>query len=299
MKRYWMAALLALVMMAALLSGCGGKEQEGTDEVTVQPQVQEDPDMLVCCNGSTTLRFRKDGDKWVWIEDTDFPLDQSYVQELLDTLLGLRELTPVTPAKPLSEYGLEAAKAYIMLRSPSGEESYLYLGDTTDEGCYLFDGTEENGVYLAPSSLMEQISRSIYDMALLPTLPRLTMDSITALDTVYGEKEQHFTVKDGAWYSALTDVTEKMTAVTEALSQLELASCADYRPSSGAARICGLTTDAAVLTVSYSEGKTLTLTIGWYRSGNGYFATVNEDTTIYYLSAELAKPLKTLAKEGL
>ena len=299
MKRYWIAALLVLAMMAALLTGCGEKKQEEAEPDVVQPQVQEDPDMLVCSNGKTTLRFQKDGDRWVWFDDTDFPLDQSYVQELLDTLQGLSELTPITPAKELSDYGLEAAKAYIMLRNPSGDESFIYLGKTTDDGCYMFDGTEENGVYLAPASLMKQISRSIYDMAQLPNLPRLTMETMTALDVAYGEKEQHFTVKDGAWYSEGKDVTEKMTAVTEALSQLEIASCVDYRPSSDAARICGLTKDAAVLTVSYGEDRTFTLAIGWYRSGGGYYAAVNDDTTIYLLSTKLAEPLKTLAKEGL
>lgn len=299
MKRYWIAALLVLAMMAALLTGCGEKKQEEAEPDVAQPQVQEDPDTLECGNGSTTLRFRKDGDKWVWFDDEEFPLDQSYVQALLDTLQGLSELTPITPAKELSEYGLESAKAYILLRNPQGEESVIYLGKTTEDGCYIFDGTEENGIYLAPASLKEQISRSIYDMALLPNLPQLTMETMTALDVTYGDTAQHFTVKDGAWYSEGKDVTEQMTAVTEALGQLKLSSCVVYRPASGAASICGLTKDAAVLTVSYGEDKTFTLSIGWYRSDSGYYATVNEDSTIYLLSTELAKPLRTLAREGL
>lgn len=298
MKRYQIALLLALVMLLTLVTGCGKKQKTVEEEPTAQPQVQEDPDTMMCNNGKTTLRFHKEDDKWFWADDTDFPLDQTYVQNLLDTVQSLRELTPITPMKELSEYGLEGAKAYVMLSSKDGEESCIYLGKEADNGYYMFDGTEENGVYIAPATLMEQISRSIYDMALLPTLPQLTMENMTALDLVVGDKEWHLTVKDGTWYDGGADVTEKMTAVTEALSHLAVSSCVDFRPASGAAGICGLTKNATVLTVSYGD-KTFTLTLGVKRNDSGYYATVNDDTTIYLLPTELAKPIMDLAKNGL
>ena len=31
---------------------------------------------MVCCDGSRTLRFRRDGDgAWQWVDDVSFPLD--------------------------------------------------------------------------------------------------------------------------------------------------------------------------------------------------------------------------------
>lgn len=296
MKRYWIAGLLVLTLLLSLLTGCGSKKQENTEEETLQPQVQEDPDTLVCCNGTTTLRFHKEDDKWVWFDDTDFPLDQSYVQTLLDTLQSLRELTPITLTGELADYGLESVKSYVMLSDKSGNESYIYLGKKTDNGYYMFDGAPEDGVYVAPAALLDQISRSIYDMALLPSFPQLTLDDIEALDVTCGEKELHLTVKGGAWYDSGADVTANMADVTDALSRLAVTSCVDYRPASGAPAICGLTDGAAVLKVTYGGEKTLTLTIGAQRNSDGYFAQMNEDTTIYLLPAELAKPLLTLAK---
>lgn len=298
MKRYWIVFLLILVTLFALLTGCGKKQKNVEEETQVQPQVQVDPDTVVCNNGKITLRFHKEDDKWVWVDDTDFPLDQAYVQNLLDTVQSLRELTPVTPAKELAEYGLEGAKAYVMLSNKDGEKSCIYLGKKADDGYYMYDGTEENGVYIAPVTLMEQISRSIYDMALLPTLPQLTMENMTALDLTAGEKEWHLTVEDGTWYDSGANVTGKMTAVTEALSRMEVSSCVDFRPASGAAGICGLTKDATVLTVSYDD-KTFTLYLGAKRNDNGYYATVNDDTTIYLLATELAEPIMDLVKNGL
>lgn len=298
MKRYQIALLLVLIMLSGLMVGCGKKHKTVEEEPTVQPQVQEDPDTVVCSNGKTTLRFHKEDDKWIWVDDTDFPLDQAYVQNLLDTVQGLRELMPITPAKELSEYGLESTKAYVRLSNENGQESCIYLGKEADNGYYMYDGTEENGVYIAPSALMEQIGCSIYDMALLPELPQLTMENMTALDLVVGDKEWHLTVKDGAWHASGTDVTDKMTAVTEALSHLAVKSCVDFRPASGAADICGLAKDATVLTVSYDD-KEFTLDLGAKRNDSGYYARINDDTTIYLLPTELAQPIMDLAKNDL
>ncbi len=291
--------MLVLTMVACLLTGCGDKKDKQAEESPAQPQVQEDPDTLVCNNGKVTLRFHKEDDKWSWVDDTDFPLNQSCVQELMDALQGLRELKPLAHAKELTEYGLEKSKVYVMLSDPSGEESYIYLGDAADSGYYMYDGNAENGVYIAPAALMEQINRSIYDMATLPTLPQLTMENMTSLDLVTTEKELHLAVKDGAWYSEKTDVTAKMTQATSAIGQLAVSACVDYRPASGAADICGLTKNAAVLTIGYGDGKTFTLTLGSKRDKTGYYAMINDDTTIYLLPTELGKPIKTLATDGL
>lgn len=296
MKRYWIASLLVLALLLTLLTGCGSKKQKSTEAEPLQPQVQEDPDTLVCCNGTTTLRFHKEDDKWVWFDDTDFPLDQSYVQTLLDTLQSLRELTPITLTGELADYGLESVKAYIMLSDKSGKESYIYLGKAADNGYYMFDGAPENGVYVAPATLLDQISCSIYDMALLPAFPQLTLDNIEALDVTCGEKEQHLKVRDGRWHDGGTDVTEDMTDVTDALSRMAVTSCVDYRPASGAPAICGLTEDATVLKVTYGGDRSLTLTIGVQRDAGGYYAQMNDDTTIYLLPTELAQPLLTLGK---
>lgn len=299
MKQYWIPVLLVLILFTTLLAGCGSKKQADPEEVNPRPQMQEDPDTLVCNSGKITLRFHKEEDRWVWYDDVDFPLDQSYVQDILDTIQDLRELTPIAHAKGLDEYGLEAAKAYVMLGDANENVSYIYIGKATDDGYYIYDGNEEDGIYVAPKTLMKQISRSIYDMARLPKLPQLTMENMTAMDLIAGEKELHSTANDGAWYSEKTDVTEKMANVTEALSQLKVTACVDFRPASGAADICGLTEKATVLTIGYGNDMTFTLTIGAKRNDDGYYATINEDSTIYLLPVELAKPIKTLAKDGL
>ena len=86
-------------------------------------------------------------------------------------------------------------------------------------------------------------------------------------------------------------MTQWSGKLTEALGQLTPLRCIDYRPSTGVAELCGLTEPAVTLTVTYRAiaGETeLTLRVGAQRDG-GYYATVNDDDTIYLLPAAPAE----------
>ena len=80
------ALLLALMLLA--LAGCGQKEQPTQPENPDVPQEEAAaPVRLVCSNGSTTLRFsREENGRWLWADDKTFPLDESYVLTLLETV---------------------------------------------------------------------------------------------------------------------------------------------------------------------------------------------------------------------
>lgn len=82
---------------------------------------------------------------------------------------------------------------------------------------------------------------------------------------------------------------------------MHLAACVDWRPSSGAAALCGLDQPGAVLTAEYTHNgvqHSFTLTVGGQR-GAGYCVTVSDDDTIYLMSAEALAPLLALAQTGL
>lgn len=121
--------------------------------------------------------------------------------------------------------------------------------------------------------------------------------TVTAADG----KSLSLTASEGVWLRSGQDVTQWSGTLTEALGQLTLLRCIDYRPSTGVAELCGLTEPAVTLTVTYRAiaGETeLTLRVGAQRDG-GYYATVNDDDTIYLLPAAPAEALAALAANGL
>lgn len=293
------ALLLALMLLA--LAGCGKKEDHPQPE---DPNVTREegavPVHLVCSNGSITLRFSLEEGHWLWADDKTFPLDESYALALLETVQGIESLPPVTTAAQLADYGLDSPTKYVTVTDSQGASVTYRLGKESDGSVYVYREGAEATVYAVPD-LMSQISRSIYDMMALPELPQLTAENVTSLTVTAGERTLTLTPAEGAWTADGRDVTDQLADLTAWLGDMHLAACVDWRPSAGAAALCGLEEPTVTLTAAYTHAgadRSLTLTVGGQR-GAGYCVTVSDDDTVYLMSAEALAPLLTLAQSGL
>lgn len=302
----WLALLLAMTVCLACLWGCGKKEDEALpdtpDDTTVQLNKDELPpeasDGMEFCNGSVTLRLiRDENDCWIWKDEPAFPLDETYALELLATAQEILQLQPIEGAGELSEYGLDSTEKYIKLTGKQGQLAVYYLGDLTDNGQYYIcrAGDETNKVYLAPAALTAQISRSIYDMATLPQLSAIYANNIKSI-TVATHAEPQLSVEllpdgKGNWRDGSTDVTEKIQPLLSALENLQLTACVDYKPTEGAAAICGLDPALMCLVVEYTNtvgaDATFKIHIGTSRA-SGYHAMIVGDASIYAVGGDIA-----------
>ena len=307
MKKY-LALALALLLCLSVLWGCGKKDpQPGTDDQTPQTDdtnPEGDPvvtlsDTLECCDGERTLRFiRNENGSWSWRDDLDFPLDNTYVSQLLTTVSAMQNMETVSVGEDDDEdLGLDDEDKYVSASNEKGETVLWYLGDKNSEGRYYvrIAGDENNTVYLAPAELTEQISRSIYDMMLLPQLPAIAPERIRSITVDMPSGTFRLRQEsDGRWFAGSTNVTQKATMFIASLAQPTLAACLDYKPSDGALPLCGLDPYAARVTVSYlntvDAEQDFVLTAGSAR-GEYYCVTVGEDTTIYLMDAAAIKPL--------
>ena len=84
--------ILALVLTLSLMA-CRSKEPEdaadAADNNTLSnsaPLTFAEASALEYDNGQVTCRFRRDEDGWKWVDDEEFPLDASYVEEILTAL---------------------------------------------------------------------------------------------------------------------------------------------------------------------------------------------------------------------
>ena len=111
MKRY--VCLLALLLTAALLAGCGHKAQPDADADSAAQTAlpPEGITALVLADDTQVLRFRRDDDGvWFWQDDSTFPLDQTGMPALLEAAAAMTASVPVQAGDELSEYGLDDAK---------------------------------------------------------------------------------------------------------------------------------------------------------------------------------------------
>lgn len=298
MKKY-----LVLLLAAALLacSACGKKQvvQSGTlgeDELVTASTAE-----LVYKNESYTLRFSKNeaGD-WQWKDDTTLPLDQQQMQQLLDQVSALNTLTPLETAGDSTAYDLDAPDRTLEIKNSDGTGLSLQIGAAVEGGGYYMsrDG-DTSKLYVAPDTLVQLMDRNIYQLVQLPTLPVLPVDKLThiqaqgggvSVTVVHGEGEN--------WLYEGADVSDRIASLTTLLAAgMQIESCVDYNPSSGALPICGLTDPALTVTVNYrgddGSAGSFTLRVG-YAYDDGYFALYNDVPAIFKLSAEAVQALQAV-----
>lgn len=296
MKRI-LLLILALVLTLALMA-CRSKEPEDTadavDNSTLSNSAQlsmTEASYLEYDNGQITCRFRKDEDGWKWVDNEAFPLDAAYIEETLAELDAMSaSLTPVEPAVEAADAGLDDTQRYLTV-TVGEETTTLRFGDQQDDQWYMaVDGQEDT--YLVADEFVQRMNSSVYSMAVLPTLPELTEDNLTVI-TVRGSGEGQ-TVRmsktDEGWICENRMVPEKAAEVEAALADFTFDSCFNFDPSPDAAPLCGLTAPTATVTVAYvntvGTETTLILTLGDLREDGSYYATLNDDTTVYLVSQD-------------
>lgn len=306
MKRH--TRLLALLLLAALLTGCGSKAQQPKEaDAAVQTALPpEGITALTLSDDTQVLRFRRDGDIWYWQDDETFPLDQASMPALLEAAAAMTAAPSVPAGDDLSAYGLDDAKTSLSVTA-DGETLTFTRGDQAASGDWYLRCTEDGTVRTVSDDtvkVFQLLDGSIYDMAVLPTLPAITMDTLhTAAITGASGVQINLRVVDGVRKVGSRDVTAETAALMDELSQLAVTACVDYDPAEGAAAVCGLDAPEAVLTLTYANAvgteETLTVTVGLPIGDGGRYVTLGGDATIYRMEETSLVQLLTLAETGL
>lgn len=268
-------------------------------------------------SGSATLSFsiQEDG-TWVWDDDTEFPLDDSTIESMMDLLSDLTPQQVLSDPESLESYELDAPSASISAVKVDQSTVSVTFGKATTDGTsrYAMMNDDASTIYIFADTLYQALQTPIYDMMTLPELPELPESSISSI-SIQGPGEdaqplllaaQH--TDDGAttWLSGGEDVTDNASvqALLEDLAQMQIARCVDYRPSDEAASICGFDAPDALVQVTYTpedgSESIWTLTVGTTEpGGTGRYARIGADTTIYLLETALLDPLMRVAAGGL
>lgn len=268
-------------------------------------------------SGSATLSFsiQEDG-TWVWDDDTEFPLDDSTIESMMDLLSDLTPQQVLSDPESLESYELDAPSASISAVKVDQSTVSVTFGKATTDGTsrYAMMNDDASTIYIFADTLYQALQTPIYDMMTLPELPELPESSIASI-SIQGPGEdaqplllaaQH--TDDGAttWLSGGEDVTDNASvqALLEDLAQMQIARCVDYRPSDEAASICGFDAPDALVQVTYTpedgSESIWTLTVGTTEpGGTGRYARIGADTTIYLLETALLDPLMRIAAGGL
>ena len=306
--------VLALVLVLSIKSHKAHQEEEKaqTPEGKQEKIAQEVPFTdLRYHNGSTTLSFALNEDgHWIWADDPDFPLDETNITEIVDLISDLKFQQTITEGDTAEAYGFHQPTATLNATRGDGTELSLVLGKPTmdKKSYYLMMDNDESTTYIIADTLYQKMNHSIYEMCRLPKLPDLAVEDLSQI-TISGKVTTELQHSGDQWKSGETDVTEQplMVSLLDTLSQLQIESCIDYKPSAKAGEICGFTSPAAVLDLSYQDGdgeeQRLSLDIGTAMPQEkdapaGRFVRLNGEAPIYRMDQALLQPILTLAKQG-
>ena len=323
------------LLSAALLVVLGLRYRENRDaEVPEAPVItetqdkEEDPQAvnpfiaLTYYNGETTLSFqRAENGAWIWNNDTDFPLDTTTLDAILEILNNWSPQQTITDEAVIADSGVGAHIGTLKASTETGALNLVFGKTTTDGNSrYVQLNEDDKTVYIIDDGLYKLMQRPIYDMHILPELPVLTEEIIqsviirgaTAEDGTLGlstsltaQRPEGELTGEASWRSGggnvssikiVRDLLEDMTSIT-------LDRCILYRPSAEAETICGF--DApTMLYVAYvteeGENAMLEMQIGApLPDGSGRYVRLAGSSTIYDLPTATLDPLMHISVLGL
>lgn len=274
-------------------------------------------------NGAATLAFaRDDSGRWFWESEPDFPLDDGHVEAILALLGALKPQQTLDLPEDLSEYGLDSPHASLTAATADGAELSINMGNTTTDGDSYYALINGDGkLYIIADTLYLAMETPIYDMCVLPELPDLSEDRLSAVvlqgpagETDSEEEPSRVTTvlsairdESGAvtWRSGGGNVTDlaDVRALLADLAQLRVSKCVDFRPSDEAAALCGFD-DPVSLTVSYAAdsgaNEAFTLYVGTQNlDATGRYVRIGDESAIYLMELAYLDPMMRLAYQGL
>ena len=319
-----------LTVLAAALVVCGGayaalrvwNDRQAQIDDTVYVTQLSDFTALSFTNAQGELSFTKVEDAWQYDGDDAFPADQEAVENLAEQVGSLVAIRVIDDPEDLSAYGLDEPALQASVTAGDGTAVTLLLGDVSDSYCYA-KRTDSDTVYTVSTDLPENLeSLELLDLAAIPDFPDLGTDTISSLTWESGgttltltKTENGDSSADASSSSESAEETEPawdvngtaipsdnsaFTSLMAQISSLAFDACYDYKGEADTLSECGLNTPVGVLTVTYGEGETLTLTIGALDgTGDSYYAQLSGDPGVYLLSADSVDALVSLSAQEL
>ena len=167
---------LALVIVAgcAVLTRKLNPEDDGTgaeETISVFSLNTEDVTKVSWTYADETITLIDAGEGWMLEEDSQFPLDESYLNTMLTTLSDIQATKTIESPEDLTQYGLEEPTCSVTVTAES--VSKIVIGDETGLGGQRYLSVGDGNVYLVDSSILDSFAYGLYDIIQMETIPSM------------------------------------------------------------------------------------------------------------------------------
>ncbi|MBR5322465.1 MAG: DUF4340 domain-containing protein [Clostridia bacterium] len=217
------------------------------------------------------ILLKKAEDKWLWAEDEDFPLDQSYPEYMLYDLSNV--IADRLIAENLdneADFGMDEPKIVVNYETANGEKYVYTIGDYNSTAeCYYIKSSASDKIYMTKNSAAEPFVYYILEMADVGSLDEFEAEKVTSVEYTVGGKAYALTT-DSSGADFYTEpynyfyvggdgikVAADGVASGEFLNSVEALALGDvvaFKPDAEKLSACGLDENTKlVLKVTYDE----------------------------------------------
>lgn len=285
-----LAVLILLVAVYFGLRTWNAQQEEKAQEeqeaatVHVTDTSAEDIVSLKFNVGNGDLEFGKEDDQWYYTPDKDFPLQQSYPEDMAETVGSITADRELTDGDSIDAYGLDEPAYTIEYTDADGNTAELLFGDMTGDDYYVMLNGNDT-VYTVNSSVIDPFNYTLDDMAQLDDYPSIGSGNLVKeVITQNGETTTYDSEDE--------DQAEDIAAVAGGLGAVTLSEAADYSVEDEDLDVYGLDEDSRItVEATYTqndEEQLLTLYIGNEDGSGNRYVMLNDSRIVYLISDEIS-----------
>ena len=173
MKKKQKQMLLLVVILLLLIAAYFGirmlnEKQEEKEQAKAESEILYVTDVKELTGisydvGNGTIILEKQDGEWICAEDPDFPLAQSYPEQMAETFGKLKVERELKDGDELSAYGLEEPVYTVELKDSDNTVTVLYFGNQVNDVYYMtIDDT--GNVYTVSTTVMDDLQYTLEEM---------------------------------------------------------------------------------------------------------------------------------------
>ena len=288
--------ILAVLVGATAIAGAIGKNAAGQEDET-RTVFSLNPETVTNLGWdySEKVSFTAGEDGWVCDQDAAFPLDETYLDKMLEALTDVESTKTIENPENLDQYGLEIPVCVITVED--GQSHTLSIGLETAVGGQRYFSNGDGNVYLVDSDIIEHFQYGLYDVLKHQTLPEVTQ--LTGLTVALPGGGYEITREENSglaysddyvWFMDGKALDNDLTqTLLDMVTNLNLSECVDYN----ATDLSRYGLDAPAVTATVLDGGKAAYTLEISASENGEcYVRLSDSKMIYQRDATLSDTLR-------
>ena len=247
------------LLVIYLLLGWMQSRQSAQDDTTVYTLDQDAVVGLEYGSSDNTVKLVKKDNVWVYADDENFPLNQNFVETMVNKTTQLKARRRVASGKnAFQKYGLEMPSIVVQVKTADRVIKIL-LGDINSAtgDCYMaVEGNEK--VYTVDATFYTLFSNDIMAMASRESLPDMQMENVASFKIENDENTIEFQKKaDGTWITSENTVADSglITELFAKILKLRYEQMVVYQPGEEQLAEYGLDIPQTRLTINYTDAE--------------------------------------------